>query len=195
MPTEIADNWLAHWMPDIVSRADEEEIIELGCGDGRDTGTLQAAGVKVIGVDKDAIAISTAAHKYPRCTFHVADLRDAFPIRHQSVPVIIASLCLHYFSLDETADLIAQIHAQCAVGGLLLCRLNSTADVNYGAGGVRQIEENYYQIGNETKRFFDEATVDWLFSNGWLVAHRQHMRINRYEQPKAVWEIAAVRQA
>lgn len=39
--------------------------------------------------------------------------------------------------------------------GHLIARVNSTADINHGAGQGRKIEENFYFVEGYNKRFFD----------------------------------------
>ena len=74
--------------------------------------------------------------------------------------------------------------------GVLLARFNSTNDVNYGALSTDAIEQNLYQIGTRTKRFFDEASVRALLQ-GWDIQFLEENMIHRYEKPKSVWEVIA----
>jgi 2-polyprenyl-3-methyl-5-hydroxy-6-metoxy-1,4-benzoquinol methylase len=46
-----SDPWLERWLPLIGERAANLPILELGCGGGRDTEVLAAAGRRVVGVD------------------------------------------------------------------------------------------------------------------------------------------------
>jgi len=80
-----------------------------------------------------------------------------------------------------------------AVGGVFLCRLNSTEDHNYGASGHPEIEPGYYIVDGSPKRFFDEGALDRLFTSGWLELSRQHVVTDKYESPKALWEIVLER--
>ncbi|MEF8832304.1 MAG: methyltransferase domain-containing protein, partial [Candidatus Thermoplasmatota archaeon] len=55
-------------------------IIDLGCGDGRDTQYLQEKGADVVGIDLSKSMIDLARKKYPECTFLQSDMRDTvFP--------------------------------------------------------------------------------------------------------------------
>ena len=79
--------------------------------------------------------------------------------------------------------------------GILLCRLNSTNDVNFGATGHEYLAENYYLVDEQPKRFFDQQSVNSLFSDGWNVLNIEQTIITRYALPKSVWEVVLERNA
>lgn len=55
-------------------------IIDLGCGDGRDTEYLKRKGFDVVGIDLSRSMVNLARKKHPDCTFIQMDMRDTiFP--------------------------------------------------------------------------------------------------------------------
>ena len=44
-------------------------------------------------------------------------------------------------------------------------------------------------VDGKSKRFFDRATVNRLFSRGWRVLGQEELIVNRYAHPKALWEV------
>ena len=161
--------------------------MELGCGGGRDSEVLAAAGHRVVGIDLSSAAIAKARERVPSAAFHCQDVRATFPVEHAGV--ILASLSLHYFPWDETVALVERIRQMLVPNGLLLCRLNSTNDHHHGASGHPAIDENYVLVDGEPKRFFDRAAVDRLFVTGWRVLAQEEGVIARYDHPKSVWEV------
>jgi hypothetical protein len=118
-------------------------------------------------------------------------MREPFPVCSEVVGVVIASLCLHDFSWQETLHLAKRIRDVLMPGGMLLCRLNSTNDRNHGSIGHPQIDRNYYLVNGRPKRFFDQGDVDLLFASGWYVRTQSEEVIHRYARPKVVWEVVA----
>jgi SAM-dependent methyltransferase len=182
------DPWLDRWLPLIQHHAASRPILELGCGGGRDSATLAAAGHRVIGIDRSAKAIEKARHRVPTGMFHCQDLRAPFPVGNASAGVVIASLSLHYFPWAESEGLVRRVRQTLTPDGVLLCRLNSTNDRHFGAVGHSPIEANYYDVDGEPKRFFDRAAVECLFRDGWRAIEISEWLIDRYEQPKYAWE-------
>ncbi len=183
-----ADPWLDPLLPLIASHRGGLPVLELGCGEGRDTQVLLAAGYPVVALDLSAEAIEQARRRAPGAEFHCQDLRQPFPVTAGGTRVIVASLSLHYFAWDETLTLARRIHATLPVGGLLLCRLNSTQDHHHGASGHPALEPHYHAVHGQPKRFFDQADVQALFSKGWRTLALEEKVIHRYPQPKVVWE-------
>jgi hypothetical protein len=72
----------------------------------------------------------------------------------------------------------------------LLCRVNSVNDVNFGAGQGELIEENYYNVNDDTKRFFDKKNIELFFKN-WDIQYIEECTMDRYEKKKIVWEFSA----
>jgi SAM-dependent methyltransferase len=186
-PTTSSDPWLDHWLPLIGERTAGLPILELGCGGGRDSEVLAAAGHRVVGVDLSSAAIAKARERVPSAEFHCQDVRAAFPVERAGV--VLATLSLHYFPWDETVALVERIHRTLQPNGLLLCRLNSTNDHHYGASGHPAIDANYYLVDGEPKRFFDRAALDRLFGAGWQGISTKEGVIARYDHPKSVWEV------
>ncbi len=173
-------------MPLLAERAAGAPILELGCGSGQDTATLSAAGHRVVGIDLSPERIAKARQRVPSADFHCQDLRAPFPLAEAGA--VVASLSLHYFAWDETVALAARVREVLRPGGLLLCRLNSTNDIHYGATGHPEIAPHFYDVEGERKRFFDRADVERLFGAGWRFLALEETVVRRYEHPKSCWE-------
>jgi SAM-dependent methyltransferase len=187
----IKDPWLQPWLTLVCERAGHAPVLELGCGKGQDTATLVQAGCSVVAIDLSASAIAQARQAVPQAEFHVKDIRQPFPLRAAQAGVVIASLSLHYFPWPDTLALVQRIRSTLKPEGLLLCRLNSTHDHHYGASGHTKIDDNYYVVDGEPKRFFDRTTAEALFADGWHTLSIAEQVIDRYAKPKVVWELVA----
>ena len=186
------DPWLTPWISRIRDCSMDAAVLELGCGGGRDTETLCAAGLAVVAADIARASLAQAAQKARRAAFVQLDLRESLPFRATSVQVVVASLSLHYFSWEGTTRAVDEIARCLRSGGLLLARFNSTRDVNHGAGVGEEIEPHLFRVGARDKRFFDRTDVVRLLA-GWRIELLAEKTILRYEMPKVVWEVAAVR--
>lgn len=187
------DAWLDRWLALIGERSAERPVLELGCGSGQDTLTLATAGFEVIALDLDPSACERARARVPEARILCQDFRHFLPGCTASFGAVVASLSLHYFGWEETVGLVRQARNALGAGGILLCRLNSTHDHHYGASGHPEIEPGYYMVDGSPKRFFDEASLDSLFSWGWCQLSRQHVVTSKYESPKQLWELVLER--
>ena len=183
------DPWLQRWLPRISAHAAGRPVLEIDCGRGADTATLGAAGLAVVAFDRSAVEIERAQERVPQARFLVRDVREAFPLDAQGTGVILASLSLHYLSGADTVALLKRIRQTLRPGGLLVRRLNSTQDLNFGAIGHPEIERHYHLVDGEPKRFFDQADVAALLKPGWQVLALEHRFTDKYHRPKALWEL------
>jgi SAM-dependent methyltransferase len=181
------DPWLGRWLPLLAERAAADPVLELGCGAGRDTATLVAAGLHVVALDHSERLIAEARVRCPQAEYHCRDILAPFPVTQSGA--ILASLSMHYFAWDETVALAARIHATLRQGGVLVCRLNSTNDHHFGASGHQRIEDDFFRVDGEPKRFFDEKSVRGLFAEGWTILSLGEFTVDRYEHPKVLWEV------
>ena len=185
------DSWLDKWLALIQKKSAGGYVLELGCGSGRDTVDLLSAGCKVIATDLSMKNLAVCTKSVPQASLVQMDNGKIFPFADHSIPVIIASLSLHYFAWDVTMQIASELRRCLKADGVLLARFNSTNDHNYGASSSMEIEPNFYQVGTSTKRFFDENSV-CLFLQGWDIQFLEENIIHRYEKPKSVWEVMAV---
>lgn len=183
------DGWLERWLPLLREHTRERCVLELGCGRGRDTARLLAAGLRVVATDCAPEALAKARDALPGAEFIECDLRAPLPIDPSKVGAIVASLCLHYFDWTTTRAIVGRLHACLAPSGLLVCRVNSSRDIHHGATGHESIEPGYFRVGEETKRFFDRADLLRLFGEGWQIVALEEQVIDRYDRPKVVWEL------
>ncbi len=176
------DNWLDKWSPQLK----EKRVLELGCGQGLDTLIIAKEARSVVACDTNPV-LSTD----DRVSVLALDHSKSLPFRSDKFDVVIASLCLHYFCWHKTEDIVREISRVLTNEGLLICRLNSEEDVNYGATGYPEIESGLYDVSGSSKRFFSKNDVLKLFSSHWLICELQHKSIDRYQHPKFVWELGA----
>jgi SAM-dependent methyltransferase len=186
-----SDPWLEKWLELIQKKSAGGQVLELGCGNGRDTVDLLAADCKVIAMDISRENVAECAVSAPKADVLQVDIGKPLPFATNSTSVIIASLSLHYFSWNVTLQIASELKRCIKSGGLLLVRLNSVNDHHHGSLSTLEIEPNFYNVGKGTKRFFDEKSVR-LFLQGWDIQFLEENVIDRYEKPKYVWEAMAV---
>ena len=185
------DPWLDRWLPLLRHATVASPVLELGCDTGIDTAWLLRQGFAVTATDISADALAQCARSAPGALRIRHDLQQPMPFADVTFGAVLASLCLHYFPWQVTLDVVAEVRRCIAPGGVLLCRLNSTADVHHGATGFEEIEPRYYRVNGrygENKRFFDHTAVETLFAQGWEFIHLEELTNHRYAQPKVAWE-------
>jgi len=182
------DLWLDKY-ENVLSKSKDTPILDLGCGFGNDTLYLKERGYEVISCDISEKALYRLSNYIKDLKVKCFDLKDGLPFQDSCAKVIISDLSLHYFTWKETEKVLKEIDRVLMEDGVLLCRVNSTKDTNYGAGKGIVVEENYYNIDGRYKRFFNETQLRELFKH-WEIQYINESVLNRYKLSKVVWEIS-----
>lgn len=158
----VYDNWLDDYN-DILTENKDTEILDLGCGIGADTLYLIEKGFNVLSCDFSNEALKSIRENIPNSKTIYLNMLEAFPLADKSYSLIIADLSLHYFDNDTTIHIMNEIKRVLKDNGVLLARVASVNDFNFGAGIGEQLEKNFYFEGDYTKRFFDQEDINKYF--------------------------------
>lgn len=176
-------------------------VLEIGCGPGLDAAGLVAAGMQVVAFDRSPRAVALARANAPGARILRTDVRAPLPFPDGAFEAALSSLSLHYFPWTQTLRAFGEIRRAVQPGAPFLFRVNATDDVLHGAGTGVEVEPGLFLVesapsgppGDPLKRFFDEQMVRAALGSGWSIERLEHMTIDRYQQPKRVWECLAIR--
>lgn len=182
----VCDDWLDSYK----SILDEckTAVLDLGCGIGNDTLYLTEKGLKVIACDYSDVALAKIKKSFGNVETKLLDISKTLPFTDSSFDLIIADLSLHYFEEKTTISIMEEIKRILNNNGHLIARVNSTADINHGAGQGKKLEENFYFIQGYNKRFFDLKDAERFFSIIGRIEIKETDML-RYSKPKKVLEV------
>lgn len=181
------DNWLDLFQ-EIIKNC-QTPIIDLGCGIGNDTLYLIEKGKEVIPCDYSNSAIKNIKNNFPEIEkAECFDMTKGLPFKENFTDLVICDLSLHYFTEKTTFKVLNEIKRVLKPDGVLIFRVNSTKDVNYGAGKGKEIEPHLYKTAEGIyKRFFDLKDLEKFFS-GWGKICMSEETMVRYKMEKVLWK-------
>ena len=155
----VYDDWLDRFKETIDGT--EKVAIDLGCGTGSDTLYLLEHGKSVIPCDGSMNAIRNIRKNFPEVQESICfDMLEAFPFANNLVDLVVADLSLHYFTKEDTMNILKEIRRILVNKGHLLMRVNSIEDVNFGALEGTEVEPGLYMTPDgRYKRFFDRKDI------------------------------------
>lgn len=183
------DGWLDTFR-DVLARAGR--VLELGAGDGADTGFLRSACASVISCDLSDAALSRLKHRYPGAETMWLNLTEPMVFGKGTFEAVVADLCLHYFPLQKTREIFAELHRVVAPGGWLFLRVNAREEYVPAPEDVR-LETDYYVTRGCARRYFSKEGLEELLS-GFRVVRIQRESTGKYGARKHMWMAAAVRE-
>lgn len=187
----VYDLWLDEYK-EILESNKNNEILDLGCGIGADTLYLIERGYNVLSCDFSNEALKSIQDNIPNSKTLYLDMMKKFPIKDNTYSLIIADLSLHYFDNETTIHIMREIKRILNNNGILLSRVASVNDFNFGAGVGEELERNYYFEGDYTKRFFDFEDINKYFGIiGSVQAEETQMTRNEdeYLKPKILYKV------
>jgi len=135
------------------------KLLDLGCGDGRDTIYFATHGQSVVAVDFSKTGIATLRDELrQRSITHVECKRmdmskDLRKFNTSTFDIVYAHLSLLYFSDTITTKIFNELYRILRPGGSLFVKVKSTSDTLYGKG--KMIEKDLFQHGH-VRRFFSK---------------------------------------
>jgi SAM-dependent methyltransferase len=134
-------------------------VLELGCGQGRDTFLFASHDLQVTALDYSIVAVTAIREK--AATFGLSsqitslthDVCQPLPFPDASFDACYSHmlLCME-LSLTEITFLLSEIHRVLRPGGLVTYSVRSDYDKHYRAGA--SMGDDIYQIGNFVVHFF-----------------------------------------
>lgn len=164
------------------------KFVELGCGRAYCSNYLISEGFSdVIATDFSSEVLKMVQEENKDLQTMLFDMTGGLPFGDNSVDVVIADLCLHYFDNEMTKYIIKEISRVLKKDGYLLVRINSTKEVQK-KNNLEKIEHNFYFEGNIYKRYFDEEDCYYYFKD-FKVYYLKESAMDRYDNPKVLWEL------
>jgi len=145
---------------DLIKERNLKTILDLGCGDGRDTLFFANNGMRVTACDFSEKALSKLKKQIyekstPNVECKVLDIsKDLKSFSDNSFDAVYAHLTLHYFKNKETTQIFKELNRILKKEGLLFAKVKATDDALYGRG--KEIEKDMFIHEGHIRHFFSK---------------------------------------
>lgn len=149
------------------------ELVELGCGNGRDAVYLAAQGLRVTALDMSQEAVSQLQDRgVPNASFLCGDFVNSHVHQADSYDYAYSRFTIHAINRNQEQVLLNNLFRGLRPGGKLFIEVRGVHDPLFGKG--RQVERNAYFYDNHYRRFIvlDEL-VNSLEQRGFRVEYAQ----------------------
>ncbi|MDX2496114.1 MAG: class I SAM-dependent methyltransferase [Desulfuromusa sp.] len=149
---------------DLFQRNGVDSLLDLGCGQGRDSFLFAQNKIDVTGLDYSKSAVAMVSEKAAKARLssrlrtQVQDLREPLPFADESFDACYSHmlLCME-LSTAEIAFILRETHRVLKPGGLAVYSVRSSFDQHYRMG--THLGEDIYEIGGFIVHFFTEGKV------------------------------------
>jgi SAM-dependent methyltransferase len=151
-------------------------IIDLGCGNGRDSIYFHSLGMRVIGIDlsKEAIASLNNQNEAGR-VFVCADFVSEIARYCQCTYYVYSRFSLHAISENQEQVLLKNVFAALTHGGYFFIEVRSVNDELFGKG--KEVGRNTFEYGGHCRRFIImQELLDKLLATGFAIKYAEQKR-------------------
>ncbi|MCI8424017.1 MAG: adenylyl-sulfate kinase [Lawsonibacter sp.] len=150
-----------------------KQLVELGCGNGRDAVYFAGLGLEVTALDMSQTAVTELqGRKIPNAVFLCGDFVNADIHQPESYDYAYSRFTMHSINQNQQQVLLSNLFRGLRVGGRLFVEVRSVHDPLFGKG--KQVERNAFFYDNHYRRFLvlEELTAD-LEARGFRIEYAQ----------------------
>ncbi len=131
--------------------------LDLGCGIGQFTKRLMEYGYDVISSDISDIALNKVKEFNKKIV--KADMRKPLQFDDEKFDLVFANLSIHYFSDEETRNLLKEIKRILKDGGLLIGSVNGIQGLQNIKDTAEVLDHHFYLNKGKYIRLFDKKDL------------------------------------
>lgn len=137
----------------------KKTLIELGCGDGRDSVYFEKLGLNVTAIEQCPSAINNLNGNYANGSIRfIEDDFTAFNTKfEEKFDYAYSRFTLHAVKDENEDKVLKWVFENIKEGGLFLLEVRSTKDELFGKG--EKVAHNTYKYNNHNRRFVDFETI------------------------------------
>lgn len=151
-----------------------KDLIEFGCGNGRDSVYFAEKGLNVIGIDASSVAIEELQKKVSmkNCIFICDDFVDVESIYQTQYDYCYSRFTLHAINERQETQILFKAYDMLRKGGYLFIEARSIHDGKYGLG--KQVEKNAFVYDEHYRRYIDpEELCKKLKEIGFVIVEKE----------------------
>ncbi|MDO8266126.1 MAG: class I SAM-dependent methyltransferase [Candidatus Saccharibacteria bacterium] len=143
-------------------------VLELGCGNGRDSAYLAKEGFNVLASDFSESVVEKnkeAIGESENLNFSMVDLAQKLPFSEESFDCVFANLSLHYFTDKKTREIVVEITRVLKSEGVLMFACKKVDSVR--TGNATEVERDVFvdKKGHALHAFTEDYVKQILLNN------------------------------
>ena len=171
-----------------------KKLLELGCGQGRDTTFFASNDIDVVAIDSSRVAIDALSkitrEKNLTIKPMIHNASEGIPFNGSYFDALYSHMFFNMrFTDDQVRYLFAEVNRVLKDGGLNLFSVRSDNDAMYKKG--TEVEENIFDINGFEIRFFTKSDVEDILMATRFTAYKI---IETYEEPASLYWVFARKQ-
>ena len=166
-----------------------QDILDLGCGQGRDSIYFSKMGKSVTAFDNSKKALDSITNR--NITKIKGDIKSLEKIKNRKFDVIYSNLALHFFKEKDLQSIFNNLHTLLKNGGFLLITVKNKKDKYAGLG--EKIEEHTYQYQGVIRHYYTRKELQKLLKKFKILEIKEGFHIMFNDKPTVYWKVIAIK--
>ncbi|MBR5166518.1 MAG: class I SAM-dependent methyltransferase [Salinivirgaceae bacterium] len=148
-------------------------IVDMGCGNGRDSLFFAKNGMHVLGVDASSTAINLLNNlQHPNAEFICGDFISDARIYSRNYDCFYSRFTLHAISFEQQKQFVANVFNSLNHKGMFMIEVRGVNDPKFGQGEF--VERNAYILDGHYRRFIVmEEILTELITMGFVIKYAE----------------------
>lgn len=189
----IGQTILANFARDIIEKNSIKNMLELGCGQGRDSVFFAKLGCNIVAVD-----ISENAIKFVEKTKYdenlknlqlvVSDIQKSLNFQNLKFDMVYSNLSLQFFDLSKLSNIFSNIFDVMSSDSFFLFSTKKTGDKYYNFGN--KISDSAFEYKGITRFFFTKSELETLLEKNFtIISFEEDKHVNPDNTVSVWWKI------
>ena len=168
-------------------------ILELGCGQGRDSLFFANFGHNVIATDISENAINFVKkikneQNIKNLELYLHDTLNAFTFNNSKFGLVYSNLALQFFDLNQLSQIFSNIKKTMKPDSFFLFSTKKSGDKYFNFGN--KISENSFEYNGITRFFFSKSELENILKNYFtIISFEDDSHVNSDETKSVWWKI------
>ena len=186
----IGPTKLAKYAEDILKNQNIKRMLEIGCGQGRDTLHFASKGYDIDAFDLSANAIEFVEERKKELGFNSLKLKvhntnQTFPYPSNQFDFVYSNLALQFFDLPSMEKILNNISRVMKKGSPFIFSTKKEGDKYHKTG--TKINENAYENKGVTRYFYDKKTLLNLLEEKFEVVEIEENKHINLDSTVSIW--------
>lgn len=177
IPTSMTESAFANFVTAFIGdKIDDAKMVDLGCGNGRDSLFFASKGARIVGIDASTIVIDALQkYKNTKVAFISGNFADDERLYKGDVDYFYSRFSMHAVSKEDEILLLKNIKKCLKKTGFLFIEVRSIHDEKFGKG--MEIAKNTFLLDNHHRRFVCmEELLTELIQLGFSIRYAEESR-------------------
>ncbi len=181
---------LANSAKELIDKHSIQKILELGCGQGRDSIFFAKYGYDVTATDISENAINFVEtiknkHNLKNLNLFIHDIEKSFGFLDKKFDLVYSNLALQFFDLSQLNDIFSSIHKIMNKNSFFLFSTKKSGDKYFNFGN--KISDYAFEYKGITRFFFESNKIKDILKNHFDIIFFEDDEHVNFDGTKSVW--------